>query len=208
MWHEYGVNPPHRSDRRNRATVRPHPLDAARLDELALAYVARFATSTGKLAAYLARKLRERGWDEDAAVPPDVEAVVERMARAGYVSDEGYARMRSASLRRRGLGARRIAQDLGQAGIDADMREEALGSQQDARVAALALARKRRLGPFAGAGGDATDAVDAGVRLDPAQREKQIAVFLRAGHPLATARALVNAASVSEAEEWVYEADD
>jgi regulatory protein len=148
VWHEYGVNPPHRSDRRNRATVRPHPLDAARLDELALAYVARFATSTGKLAAYLARKLRERGWDEDAAAPPDVEAVVERMARAGYVSDEGYARMRSASLRRRGLGARRIAQDLGQAGIDADLREEALGSQQDARVAALALARKRRLGPL------------------------------------------------------------
>ncbi|HIQ19141.1 MAG TPA: hypothetical protein EYH41_14340 [Novosphingobium capsulatum] len=199
------MNPSHRSDRRNHATVRPHPLDAARLDELALAYVARFATSTGKLAAYLARKLRERGWDEDAAAPPDVGAVVERMARAGYVSDEGYARMRSASLRRRGLGARRIAQDLGQAGIDADLREEALGSQQDARVAALALARKRRLGPFAGAG---ADAVDAGARLDPAQREKQIAVFLRAGHPLATARALVNAASVSEAEEWVYEADD
>jgi regulatory protein len=102
VWHEYGVNRP---IDQIVATVRrsPHPLDAARLDELALAYVARFATSTGKLAAYLARKLRERGWDEDAAEPPDVEAVVERMARAGYVSDEGYARMRSASLRRRGL---------------------------------------------------------------------------------------------------------
>jgi hypothetical protein len=51
------------------------------------------------------------------------------MAAAGYVSDEGYARMRGASLRRRGLGARRIAQDLGQAGIAADLRDEALGSQ-------------------------------------------------------------------------------
>jgi regulatory protein len=158
----------------------PHPLDAARLDELALAYVARFATSTGKLAAYLARKLRERGWDEDAAAPPDVEAVVERMARAGYVSDEGYARMRSASLRRRGLGARRIAQDLGQAGIDADLREEALGSQQDARVAALALARKRRLGPLRAQGPMRPMPGRGSTR----RSEKQVAVFLRAGHPL------------------------
>src|SRR5690606_22662366 len=40
----------------------PKPLDAARLDELALTYVARFATSAAKLERYLKRKLRERGW--------------------------------------------------------------------------------------------------------------------------------------------------
>lgn len=203
MWHEYGVNQPPVSDRRSRPTGQPRaprpprPLDAARLDELALAYVARFATSTGKLSAYLARKLRERGWDEDAPAPPDIDALVGRMAAAGYVSDEGYARMRGASLRRRGLGARRIAQDLGQAGIEADMRDAALGSAQEARAAALALARKRRLGPYG-----------AAPPADRAAREKQVAVFLRAGHPLALARRLVDAASISEAEDWVHEADD
>lgn len=171
---------------------------------MALGYVARFATSTGKLAAYLNRKLRERGWAEDAPAPPDVAAIVARMADAGYVSDEGYARMRGASLRRRGLGARRIAQDLGQAGIAPDLREDALGSGRDARAAALALARKRRLGPF-GPRGPAGE--DDG-RIDPALREKQVGIFLRAGHPLAMARALVNAASEREAEDWVYEADD
>jgi regulatory protein len=169
------------------------------LNELALGYVARFATSTGKLAAYLNRKLRERGWEDDAQAA-DVAGVVARMAEAGYVSDEGYARMRGASLRRRGLGARRIAQDLGQAGIAPDVREEALGSGQEARAAALALARKRRLGPFGLRDDDG--------RIDPARREKQVAVFLRAGHPLAMARALVNAADEREAEDWVYEADD
>ena len=41
----------------------PKPLDAPRLEELALAYVARFATSAAKLETYLRRKLRERGWE-------------------------------------------------------------------------------------------------------------------------------------------------
>ncbi|MBB3359350.1 MULTISPECIES: RecX family transcriptional regulator [unclassified Novosphingobium] len=192
------MNRPDVPDRRTRRP--PRPLDAALLDELALGYVARFATSTGKLSAYLNRKLRERGWDEDAPSPPDVAAIITRMAEAGYVSDEGYARMRGASLRRRGLGARRIAQDLGQAGIAPDLREEAMGSAQQARAAALALARKRRLGPFGPRDDDG--------RIDPAVREKQVAVFLRAGHPLAMARALVNAAGEREAEDWVYDADD
>jgi regulatory protein len=175
---------------------------------MALGYVARFATSTGKLAAYLERKLRERGWAEDATDPPDVAAIVARMADAGYVSDEGYARMRGASLRRRGLGARRIAQDLGQAGIAAEVREDALGSGREARAAALALARKRRLGPFGARFGQQGPAGEDDGRIEPALREKQVGIFLRAGHPLAMARALVNAASEREAEDWVYEADD
>ncbi len=62
MWHEYGVNRPDVPDRRTRRP--PRPLDAALLDELALGYVARFATSTGKLSAYLNRKLRERVSEE------------------------------------------------------------------------------------------------------------------------------------------------
>ena len=44
-----------------KARIAP-PLDEAGLNELALAYVARYATSRAKLLAYLARKLRERGW--------------------------------------------------------------------------------------------------------------------------------------------------
>jgi regulatory protein len=39
-------------------------------------------------------------------------------------------------------------------------------------------------------------------------REKQIAAMLRAGHPLDSARQIVDAASVAEAERWAAEADD
>ena len=67
--------------------------------------------------------------------------------------------------------------------------------QAEQRRAALALARKRRLGPFGPA--------DA----DRALREKQLATMLRAGHPLDSARELVNSPSVEAAESWAAELD-
>ena len=67
-------------------------------DRLALRYVERFATTRGRLADYLSRKLRERGWTGEAA--PDPAAVAERMAGRGYVDDRGYAAMKGAALTR------------------------------------------------------------------------------------------------------------
>lgn len=197
---------PERPDRPERPQRRvPPPLDAARLEELALGYVARFATSSGKLADYLKRKLRERGWAEDAP-PPDLPALLERFAGRGYIDDAGYARARGESLRRRGLGSRRIDQALSHAGIGADLREAARGSERAAREAALAFARKRRLGPFGAGSGFGTDPVTA--RSDPSLREKQIAALLRAGHALGMARLIVNADDPAEVEAWALEGTD
>lgn len=170
------------------------PLDEARLEELALAYVARFATSAAKLEGYLARKLRERGWAGEHAA--DLPALVARFAARGYIDDAAYARMRTGDLLRRGYGPRRVRQALGQAGIAEAVREEVRPAAAERRRAALALARKRRFGPFG---------------LEPpdlARREKQIAAMLRAGHELACARALVDADSAETAEHWVAEAEE
>lgn len=173
---------------------KPRPLDAPRLEELALAYVARFATSAAKLEAYLRRKLRERGWDGEGDVP--LAALVERFVAAGYVDDAVYARARTGSLLRRGYGARRIAQALDAAGIGEEARAAARASRGAERRAALALAQKRRFGPF-------------GTGLpDRPMREKQLAAMLRAGHPLDSARELVNAADVAAALEWAEQGDD
>lgn len=172
----------------------PRPLNAAKLEELALAYVARFATSAGKLSAYLARKVRERGWEDERE--PDIAALAEKMVRAGYVDDAVYARAKGSGLLRRGYGARRIDQALRAAGIGEEEREAASGSERARREAALAMARKRGFGPF-----DRNPP-------DPIRREKQIAAMLRAGHPLDSARALVDATSIAAAEEWVGEAGD
>jgi regulatory protein len=181
---------------RHREKPLPKPLDAAQLDALALAYVARFATSGGKLSAYLARKLRERGWQEDAP-PPDLAALVERLAAQGYIDDAGYALAKGQGLLRRGFGARRIEGALMQAGIAAEIREAARGDETERRRAALEFARRKRFWPYAEARS-----------LDRATREKQVGAFLRAGHPLAYARRLADAASLEDAESWADEDED
>jgi regulatory protein len=180
--------------RARRAPRRPRPLDPARLEELALAYVARFATSAGKLERYLARKLRERGWEGENG--PDLAALVGRYAELGYVDDAAFAQARSAGLLRRGYGPRRVRQALVEAGIAEEVRDEARPGEAAERHAALALARRRGFGPFGPA------------RPDRQQREKQLAAMLRAGHTLDSAREMVDAASVAAAESWAAECDD
>ena len=179
-----------------RSSPRPprRPIDAARLDALALAYAARFAVSSAKLADYLRRKLRTSGWEGEGE--PPVAAIVARFVDAGYVDDAAYARAKTGSMLRRGLGMRRVAQALGAAGIGEEDRADArpgLGAQ---RRAALALARKRGFGPF------------GGKPLDRALREKQIGALLRAGHPLDSARELVDAPGVEAAEDWAGQATE
>ena len=173
---------------------RPRPLDATKLEELALAYVARFATSAAKLERYLVRKLRERGWDGERE--PDLAALVGRYVSLGYVDDAAFARAKGGSLLRRGYGPRRVRQALAEAGIDEATRDEARAGAAAERRAALALARKRGFGPFGLA------------RPDRQQREKQLAAMLRAGHALDSAREMVDAASEAAAEDWAAACDD
>lgn len=164
------------------------------LGELALAYVARFSVSTGKLENYLCRKLRERGWDGEGE--PPVAAIIARFISAGYVDDAAWANAKSGGLLRKGYGERRISQALSAAGIDTELRRNVRVSDAEARRSALTMARKRSLGPF-------------GREMpDRAQRERQVAAMLRAGHPLDSARRLVDAASIEDAEEWAAEAQD
>lgn len=157
------------------------PLDEDALRELALRYVGRFATSRAKLLAYLHRKLKERGWDSET--PPSPERLVERLSELNYVDDANYAVMKSAALARRGYGARRVQESLRADGIaEADREEADARTEAEAWAAAECFARRKRLGPYASA------------RPDPAQRDKAIAAFLRAGHSFATARRWIDAA--------------
>lgn len=170
------------------------PLDSTALEELALVYVARFASSAAGVAAYLRRKLRERGWIGEGDPGAAAEALAERLVALGYVDDAAFARNRSAGLLRRGYGARRIEQALRGAGIGGDEREAVRASPGEARAAALRLAQKRGFGPF-GPGGIP----------DRAARDRQIAAMLRAGHPLDSARTLIDAGSAAEARQWAGE---
>jgi len=150
------------------------PLDRSSLDRLALRYVERFATTRARLAAYLQRKIRERGWEGD---PADPAALAERMAELGYIDDRAFGEARASAMARRGLGRRRVSGVFHQAGIGAE-DAEALAPAIEARAldAALTFARKRRIGPF------------ASVAADRPGREKQIAAMIRGGHDFGLAR--------------------
>lgn len=157
----------------------PKPLDSARLDELALTYVGRFATTRAKLGTYLARKLRERGWASEQ--PPDIDRIVERLASLGYVDDAQYALSKARSLTGRGYGPRRVSQSLHAAGIgeeDGEAARDLAGSESV--EAALRYARRRRIGPF------------AAEPADIAARERALAAMIRAGHSFAIAKAILS----------------
>jgi regulatory protein len=159
--------------------VKP-PLDAEALEQAALSYAGRYATTRAKLASHLGRKLRERGWSGEGE--PPVAALVERMARLGYVDDRAFASARASALSRRGYGARRVGAALRAAGIGEEDGAEARElAERAAWEAALHFARRRRIGPF------------AETEADRPAREKALGAMLRAGHPLGIARRLVAA---------------
>jgi regulatory protein len=167
---------------RSRPDKRPRPpLDAEGLERLGLFYAGRYATTRSKLAAYLRRKLQERGWSGSGE--PPVERLVERFAGLGYVDDRGFASARAASLLRRGYGERRVREALRGAGVAEEDSAEARASAEDeALAAAHRFARRRRIGPY------------AATAPDRPARDKAAAAMLRAGHRMETVRQVLGTA--------------
>lgn len=160
---------------KHRAKRQPVIADAAALRTLALGYVARFATTRAKLEAYLKRKLKDA---EHTDLMPHVPEIAASMVDLGYVDDAAFARSRSASLARRGYGPARVRMALRVAGIDKGIADER-ADDVDSLAAALAFARKRRLGPFAKAA------------LSPDQERRALAAMIRAGHEYGIARTVL-----------------
>src|SRR5437763_623098 len=129
LWHKNGVM------KASRARKALRPLDESRLNELALRYVGRYATTRAKLRAYLSRKLRERGWSGTGE--PDLERLAERMSALGYVDDAAYALSKSQALSGRGYGKRRLVDKLRLAGVAED---DGLAARDHADEQALAAA--------------------------------------------------------------------
>jgi regulatory protein len=164
------------------------PLDEHSIEERAIAYVSRYATTGARLAIYLNRKIAERGWAGSA--PPAIGELVGRLVRLGYVDDEGFAAARASALRRRGYGVRRIEAALRNAGIEPATRAAIGASDGDENLrSALALARRRRLGPYGNGA------------VDRDEYRRAMAVMLRAGHDLAIARQAL-AMSAEDAEQF------
>jgi regulatory protein len=185
-WQQQGMQDggKRREDRRERRPAAPRPIDAAGLQELALGYAARYATTAAKLRRYLVRKLGERHWTPEEA--PDIEGLVARLTSLGYVDDRAWAAAKTRDLTARGFGTRRVRGALAAAGVSREDASAATTPDSDdpgsALSTAIAFARRRRFGPFARA-----------PDRDPAQRRRELAAMARAGHDFEIARQVLEA---------------
>ncbi|MBN9561916.1 MAG: RecX family transcriptional regulator [Alphaproteobacteria bacterium] len=177
------------------------PPDRALLHEAALSHLARFAATEAQLLRVLQRRVQR--WERRARaanVEPDAVAagaasglayaqdVVRGLVAAGAVDDAAFAAARAQRLHREGRSRRAIAAHLAARGVPAGTAGAALPTDTTSELdAALAFARRRRIGPFRIGEADA------------AQRLRELGALARAGFPREVAvRAL--AMSDDEAE--------
>lgn len=169
----------------NRRSASGPPPTAEDLHAAALAHLARYATTKAGLRRVLLRRIerwaRGAGAGEmepetvssaAAAAREAVPTVVARLAADGAVDDASFAASRAQKLIRGGRSRHAVAAHLAARGIDAATARAALPEDTDTELAAaLALARRRHLGPFRTAAADA-----ATVR-------RELGVLARAGFP-------------------------
>jgi regulatory protein len=178
------------------APNRPAP-DAASLHGGALNYLARYATTEGGLRQVLHRRIdawaRQAAGEDDvrervAVAKAAVPGVISRLVELGLLNDAAFAETRARGLALSGRSHRAIAARLMAKGIAPEHARAVLPEGE--LVAALILARKRRLGPF---------------RTVAADHNRELGVLARAGFPRDIAvRAL--AMATEEAEEAIREA--
>lgn len=164
----------------------PRKVTPAYLQRAAMAYLERYASSAEQLRRVLTRKVanrcRLRG--EDATEFRDaIDEVVAKSLRIGLVDDARYAQGRVATLRRRGGSARAIRAKLSIKGVDGETITAALqGDDDEEEKAALAFARRRRLGPYR-------------VADRAPSRDKDLAALARAGFGFGIAKRIIDAES-------------
>jgi regulatory protein len=159
----------------------PRKISKTYLENAALYYLQRYATSAENLRRVLMRKVqRSCSFHEMPAeeFAPLVDELVERYKKSGLLDDKSFAHARVTSLRRQGLSSRAIAAKLQVKGLPAAEIEAALKivdaeSEEPELDAARAYAKRKKLGPW---------------RTRPQEPQKELAAMGRAGFSYEVAR--------------------
>ena len=177
------------------------PITAQYLQNAAAFYLERYPATAEGLRRVLRRRVRRAEIAEAPVmdgVEAAIEATVQRFVSAGAIDDKEFAQTKARALHRRGTSSRMTRQRLSMAGVDAETLDRALvaldeelDTDPERREwrAAVALARRRRLGPFR-AEADRAD-----------RRQRDLAAMARAGFALSLARKVIEAESVDALEE-------
>jgi regulatory protein len=184
-----------------RKRAAPAKITAAALDNMALHYLERFASSAENLRRVLMRRVR-RAAEHHASDPAEgaalVEALILRYQQSGLLDDQRYAAAKAASLQRRGGSRRTIAGRLAQRGVPAELiagtlRDLTAASGAGDLGAACAFIRRRRLGAYrmsaSRSGAPAKDMI-----------MKDMAALARAGFSLEIARRVLACTDIEEVE--------
>lgn len=180
---------------------KPKRLERADLDEVALDYLARFATSAKRMADMLARRIRRSAHahgDDPAPLLAAVPEIVQSLVARKLLNDEAFAGMKAASLTRRGTSRRQVGVKLAQLGLDSVARARAIENLSEEfgesdRAAAIAYAKRRRLGPYR------TRHIAGEQRQT--QEKRDLAAMARAGFSLGLARQILQSDIEIEVEE-------
>lgn len=130
------------------------PVTLAALSEVALAYLNRVPASKQALARKLESWVEARGEPPDlTSARPLIGALIERYEQSRLLDDARLAENLRGSSRARGQSRRAIQQRLYQRGLGSDAISEVLDQERrqggDAELlAAQALVRRRKLGPY------------------------------------------------------------
>src|SRR5436190_19826738 len=164
----------------------PISIGTALIERWALGYLERFASSAENLRRVLRRRVRRRTSDTETVqrAAALIDELVERYRASGIIDDAAYAAARARGRLARGEPLRRIAAGLAAKGVAAEERSAALDTLRETApdpdlAAACAFARRRRLGPF---------------RRNPGDRQRDLAVFARAGFARREAEAVLGCA--------------
>ncbi len=177
------------------------PITAKYLLNAATFYLERYPASAEGLRRVLGRRIAKAKM-ADAPVMENVEQAIEgivaKFVEAGVVNDKEFAQTKARALHRRGASSRLTRQKLRHAGVDGDTLDRAMAAldeeldtdpAQREWQAAVALARRRRLGPFR----PEKDRKD--------KRARDLAAMARAGFPFEVARKVIDARDAESLDE-------
>jgi regulatory protein len=163
----------------------PKKISKTYLENAALYYLQRYATSSENLKRVLLRKVKRSCSFHEMEVDtfiPLVEDLVTRYTASGLLDDKTFAAARVTSLRRQGLSTRAILAKLQMKGLSAKQIETALKSIDEEKdnpelAAAVAYAKRKKLGPF---------------RTKAPDPQKELAALGRAGFSFDIAKQVLN----------------
>ena len=136
------------------------PITAKYLENAATFYLERYPSTAEGLRRVLNRRVRKAEMADAPIidnVKQTIDAIVAKFVDSGVIDDKAFAQTKARSLHRRGTSTRQTRQRLKLAGIDDDTLDQAMAGldqeldtdpRQREWQAAVALARRRRLGPF------------------------------------------------------------